>query len=89
MVSGQRIRVGVWEHIAADNPQAAARMDEPLSEAPVRLAGYPMLGRPGKVPGTCELIAHESPRLVYELERETIWVLSLVHRSREWPPRRD
>lgn len=71
----------MWDHIAADNPRAAARMDELFSDAVVRLAGYPMLGRPGKVPGTRELVPHESYRLAYELERETVWVLALVHTS--------
>ena len=33
-----------------------------------------------------ELIPHESYRLVYEIERETVWVLALVHTARQWPP---
>ncbi|EXI75270.1 MAG: Plasmid stabilization system protein [Candidatus Accumulibacter sp. SK-11] len=46
----QQDRVDVWEHIAADKPQAAARMDELFSDAVVELAGYPMLGRPRTLP---------------------------------------
>ena len=37
-------RADVWDYIAADNPQAAARMDELFSDAAVRLADYPKLG---------------------------------------------
>jgi len=82
----QQDRADVWDYIAADNPQAAARMDELFSDAVARLAEHPTLGRPGKIPGTRELIPHESYRLVYEIARETAWVLALVHTARQWPP---
>jgi len=35
------------------------------------------------------LIPHESYRLVYEIEGETVWVLALVHTARLWPPVRE
>ncbi len=79
----------MWDYIAADNPRAAARMDELFSDAAARLAEYPMLGRPGKIPGTRELIPHEIYRLVYEIDGETLWILTLVHTARQWPPVRD
>ena len=80
-------RVDVWDYIAADNPHAATRMDELFSEAATRLAEHPNLGTPGKIPGTRELIPHDSYRLVYEIERETtVWVLALVHTAMQWPP---
>ena len=82
----QQDRTDVWDYIATDNPRAAARMDELFSDAAARLAEYPKLGRSGKIPGTRELIPHESYRLVYEIERETVWVLALVHTARQWPP---
>ena len=34
-----------------------------------------MLGKPGKIPGTRELIPHESYRLVYQIDGETVWIL--------------
>ena len=48
-----------------------------------------MLGKPGIVPGTRELIPHESYRLVYQIDGETVWILTLVHTARLWPPVRD
>lgn len=84
----QQDRADVWDYIAVDNPRAAARMDELFSDAATSLAEYPNLGLAGKIPGTRELIPHESYRLVYEIERETVWVLALVHTSRQWPPER-
>ncbi len=61
-------------------------MDARFSNAAGRLANHPKLGRPGKIPGTRELIPHENYRLVYEIEGETVWVLALVHTARQWPP---
>lgn len=82
-------RVDVWDTIAADNPLAAARMDERFSDAAARLADHPKLGRPGKIQGTRELIPHGSYRLVYEISGETLWLLALVHTARQWPFVRD
>ena len=79
-------RDDIWLHIAADNPRAAGRMDELFSDAAAGLADHPKLGRPGKIAGTRELIPHENYRLVYELEGEIVWVLTLAHTSRQWPP---
>ena len=61
-------------------------MDELFSEAAARLAEHPKLGKQGEIPGTRELIPHESYRLVYEIKRETVWVLVLVHTAKRWPP---
>lgn len=82
----QQDRADVWDYIAADNPHAAARMDELFSDAAARLADHPKLGKPGKISGTRELIPHENYRLVYEIDGETVWVLTLVHAARQWPP---
>ena len=81
-------RDDIWLHIAADNLRAAARLDELFSDAAARLADHPKLGRPGKIPGTRELIPHENYRLVYEIDGETVWVLTLLHTARRWPPAR-
>ena len=85
----QQDRAEVWDYIATDNPRAAARMDELFGDAAVRLADHPMLGRQGKIPGTRELLPHESYRLVYEIYDESVWILALVHTARQWPPIRD
>jgi plasmid stabilization system protein ParE len=46
------------------------------------------MGRPGQIPGTRELIPHESYRLIYEVKADTVWILALVHTARMWPPAR-
>lgn len=79
-------RADIWECIAADSPRAAARLDKIFSDAAVRLAKHPKIGKTGKVSGTRELIPHESYRLVYEIDGHTVWILALVHTARQWPP---
>jgi len=82
-------RADVWDYIAADNPRAAARMDELFSDAAARLTDHPKLGQPGKIAGTRDLIPHVSYRLVYEIYGETVWMLALVHTARQWPRQED
>lgn len=85
----QQDRSDIWDYIAADNPYAAVRIDEIFSDAASRLTQHPMLGKPGIIPGTREFILHESYRLVYQIDGETVWILTLVHTARLWPPLRD
>jgi len=56
-------RKDIATYIRRDNPRAAARMNQLFCEAAARLAEHPMIGRPGKNPGTRALIPHESYRL--------------------------
>ncbi len=81
-------RIDIWDHIATDNPHAAARMDELFSASASRLVEHPKLGRAGKISGTRELVAHEHYLLVYEISNDTVWILTLIHTARLWPPPR-
>lgn len=87
-LSAEQDRADVVDFIAQDNPLAAIRMDEVFAAAVDRLAEHPLMGRPGQIPGTRELIPHESYRLVYEVQADTLWILALVHTARLWPPAR-
>ncbi|MCB1974000.1 MAG: type II toxin-antitoxin system RelE/ParE family toxin [Burkholderiaceae bacterium] len=87
-LSAEQDRADIVDFIANDNPLAAIRMDEIFSVAVGRLTEHPLLGRPGQIPGTRELIPHESYRLVYEVRTDTVWILTLVHTARLWPPTR-
>ncbi len=86
--AAEQDRADIVDYISQDNPLAAIRMDELFSEAAARLAGHPLLGKAGQIPGTRELIPHESYRLVYEVEDDAVWILALVHTVRLWPRRR-
>lgn len=86
IAAARQDRKDVLAYIRAENPRAAARMDQLFSDAAARLTEHPKLGKPGKIPDTRELIPHESYRLVYEIDSEAVWVLALVHTARQWPP---
>lgn len=58
-------RANIWDYIQLDNLTAAVRMDALFSDSANRLTEHPKLGKPGRIPGTRELIVHESYRLVY------------------------
>jgi len=81
-------RSEILAYIAADNPGAAARMNELFSKSSAMLKEHPKLGRTGQIAGTRELFPHRSYRLVYEISGKTVWVLTLIHTARQWPPRR-
>lgn len=87
-LTAEQDRADIVDYIAQDNPRAAIRMDERFGAAVGRLAEHPLMGRPGQIPGTCELIPHESYRPVYEVQADTVWILALVHTARLWPPDR-
>ena len=81
-------RFEIWAWIAADDPYAAAQMDERIGESAGRLADHPELGCEGLTPGTREMVVHKSYRMVYEIDSGsgTLWILAVVHSHRQWPP---
>jgi toxin ParE1/3/4 len=81
-------RKAIREYIAADNPSAALDLDELLSEKAARLVDHPGLGRPGRVQGTRELVAHKNYILIYDLAGDLVRVLRLLHVARQWLPAR-
>ncbi|PPA05538.1 type II toxin-antitoxin system mRNA interferase toxin, RelE/StbE family [Pseudomonas sp. MWU12-2312b] len=79
-------RADIWDYLYANNPKAAIDMDNRFSDAISRLAQHPESGPAGIIAGTRELIPHQSYRIVYEQAVNAIWILALVHTSRQWPP---
>ena len=77
-------RDAIFDYIEADNPAAAAALDELFSEKAERLTDHPKLGRPGRVEGTRELIVHENYILVYDIVRDLTRILRVLHAARQW-----
>jgi addiction module RelE/StbE family toxin len=72
--------------IASDNPQAAERMADRVREAVEYLQEQPNIGRPGRVPGTRELVVTGTPFLVvYWVRGAAVQILRMLHHSRKWP----
>ncbi|WP_137241517.1 type II toxin-antitoxin system RelE/ParE family toxin [Pantoea agglomerans] len=75
----------IREYIALDNPVAAVELDETLSARTGQLTEHPESGRPGRVTGTRELVAHRHYVIVYEVVAATVYILRVLHTSRRWP----
>jgi toxin ParE1/3/4 len=67
-------------YIARDDPQAAAQVVERIATSVDLLATQPALGRPGRVPGTRELIVPGTPYIVpYRVRDDTVEILRVFH----------
>lgn len=79
-------RKEIREYIAHNNPAAALALDELLSEKANRLVDHPGLGRPGRVTGTRELVAHQNYILIYDAVDDLVRILRVLHAAKQWPP---
>jgi toxin ParE1/3/4 len=82
----QADRDSIYDYIEADNPRAALVLDDRFRNLAARLTRFPRMGRPGRVEGTREFVAHKNYVLVYEIDGETLRILRALHTSRLWPP---
>jgi addiction module RelE/StbE family toxin len=73
-------------YIAEHNPRAATRVHAAILTSIGRLADHPNLGRPGRVPGTRELVIPRTPYIAaYAIIDEQVMILSIMHGARRWP----
>ena len=76
-------------YIETDNPTAAARVVlEIIDQVENLLPKHPAIGRPGRVPGTRELVIRGLPYIVaYRVRDNSLESLRVLHTSRRWPSR--
>jgi len=73
-------------YIATDDPAAARLVVQRVLEAVAQLVDQPGLGRPGRVPGTRELVVLRTRYLVpYRVRGASIQILRVFHTSRRLP----
>jgi toxin ParE1/3/4 len=74
-------------YIAQDDPAAAQRVAlHIIHSVETLLPNSPEMGRPGRVPGTREVVIPRTPYIVpYRLVGNTIQVLRVFHSARQWP----
>jgi len=79
----------IADYIGADNPAAAARVVlEIVDQVETLLPQHPAIGRPGRVPGTRELVIRGLPYIVpYRVRDSDLELLRVLHASRRWPLR--
>lgn len=73
-------------YIALERPQAAEAVARRIREAIDGLRKFPERGRPGRVPGTRELVVPRTQFVVpYRNSGQEIQVLAILHGKRDWP----
>lgn len=77
----------IVDYIALDSVDAAVAMDILIENSAESLLAQPEKARPGRVPGTRELVFHDHYMLIYtfSFEAERIIILNVLHTSRKWP----
>ena len=79
--------VALHNYIATNNPRAADHMVRKIVGLVERqLPSMPESGRPGRLPGTRELVVPKTPYFVpYRIGGATIEVVRVIHGARRWP----
>ena len=76
------------DFIAVDDPEAARLVVKRVLDAVAILVDQPATGRPGRVPGTRELVVLKTRYLVpYRVRGSTVEILRVFHTSRLPPDR--
>ena len=84
----ERSLEAIADYIARENRQAAHTTILTIRAAAARLIDNPALGRPGRVPGTRELVVVGTPYILpYRVQGEAIQILHVLHGARQWPER--
>lgn len=75
-------------YIAADDAAAARLVVGRIFDAVDRFSEHPGAGRPGRVPGTRELIVRNTRYILpYRVRGDTVEILRVFHASRRLPKR--
>ncbi|WFE77199.1 type II toxin-antitoxin system RelE/ParE family toxin [Roseinatronobacter sp. S2] len=75
----------ILDYVADANPTAAIALLDEIDAKVEQLAEHPKLCRPGRVPGTRELIVRPNYIVVYAETASTITVLRVLHAAQMWP----
>ena len=71
--------------IANENPLAARRMKAFIESSVLPASQYPYMFRPGRIPGTREIVAHPNYIVIYRVMGDHIEVVNVVHSRQEYP----
>jgi len=83
----QEDRVEIYDHIERASPATAILVDDRIVKAISNLSSFPEMGRPGRRPGTRELVIPHTPFLAaYRINGSAVEILRIVRGARRWPP---
>ena len=72
--------------LAEDDVERAAAMYARIDQVTAHLRRHPAMGRPGRIPGTRELVISRTPYIaIYVVESGVVRIVALHHAAQEWP----
>ncbi|MDY4315930.1 type II toxin-antitoxin system RelE/ParE family toxin [Pectobacterium actinidiae] len=75
-----------YRYIAQDHPQAASQFVDEAQRLTESLPQQPAIGRPGRVPGTRELVLMHYPYIIpYRMKDNMLQILRVFHTHRRLP----
>lgn len=78
--------VAIADYVSEHHPTAAIALRDRLRSATERLIDFPMVGRPGRVAETRELIVPGTHYIVpYRVRGDRVEILAIFHAARDWP----
>jgi len=76
----------ITDYLFDEAPQHAGRIIRALYNAISGLSMFPNRGRPGKKPGTRELVVRALPYIVvYQVSGDVVYVARILHGAQKWP----
>lgn len=75
----------IVEYISDDNPDAALALMDEIQGKVTQLSLHPKRCRPGRVPGTRELVIRASYIVVYAETPKLVTILRVLHAAQRWP----
>lgn len=77
---------GISNYLFEKTPQHAPRLCRAIYHVIGTLNKFPNRGRPGKKPGTRELVIPSLPYIVvYEVSKDCVHVVRILHGAQQWP----
>ena len=71
--------------ISVGSIRGAEKLLRTIAAQAALLASHPHMGRTGREAGTRELIVHRHYSMVYKVVGDRVYVLRILHTSRQWP----
>lgn len=78
--------LAIVDYISDDDPDAAQRLKDEIDQKASKLPERPRLYRPGRVPGTREMVVRPNYIVVYAEDDRAVVILRVLHTARQWPP---
>jgi toxin ParE1/3/4 len=75
----------ITEYIEQDNPTRAKTFVQEIRQKSFLLEQHPTIGRPGRIIGTRELVAHKNYILIYRVRGERAEIIEVLHTSKKFP----